>query len=369
MKKCFKLEKVEIRGFKSFSSKEVLSLLLGDINVLLGANGSGKSNFISFFRMLNFMMTGSFQTYIETVGTAESFLHYGSKITKSISGMLSFSDNSSKDIYRFTLSHATPDRLIITSEEIEWEKKGNQKPFRQLLETTYKESALRLSTNETAKVIRKILTNCKVFQFHDTTAEGYLRKSSHVDNASFLQSEGGNLAAFLYTMKQENEVYYNRIVSYISEVMPQFKDFYLEPNAAGYVLLRWVDNASDDYILLPSQISDGSLRFMALATLLLQPPAKMPSIIILDEPELGLHPMAIIQLAEMVKQASEYAQIILATQSPQLADAFNPSEIRIVEREGSNTTVRSLDEKALKEWLDVYSISELWNKNVLGGRP
>lgn len=136
-------------------------------------------------------------------------------------------------------------------------------------------------------------------------------------------------------------------------------------------MLKWKDNTANDYTQLPQQISDGSLRFMALATLLLQPAYQMPSIILLDEPELGLHPAAINQFAEMVKEASMNAQIIIATQSPHLADEFDPSQIIIAERndEKATTILKSLDKERLKDWLAEYSISELWNKNVIGGRP
>lgn len=365
-----KLRNISLKGFKSFSSDEGINLSLGDINILLGANGAGKSNFLSFFKMLAAMTERRFQNYIATSGTAELFLYYGVKKTKKIE--ISFSFEDEKDIvkYDIDLTYAIPDKLIIDQEAFSgirsWEGLSVERRMINLLEPDLLDGRI-----PELVPFNQLLSNCKVFQFHDTTPESQMRLTSHIDNADYLQSNGGNLSAYLYWMKENNAVYYDRIVAYIREIMPQFGDFYFQPNAAGYVMLKWRDNTANDYIQLPQQISDGTLRFMALATLLLQPSDKMPSVIILDEPELGLHPSAISQLAEMVKQASQYAQIILATQSPQLADEFTPSQIIIVERdeEKASTTAHHLDEERLKEWIEQYSISELWDKNVLGGRP
>jgi predicted ATPase len=151
--------------------------------------------------------------------------------------------------------------------------------------------------------------------------------------------------------------------------MPQFKDFYLQPNEKGYVSLKWFDVFPNDYVFLPEQFSDGTVRFIALATLLLQPQETMPKVVVIDEPELGLHPFAIGQLAEMIKEASNHTQVIVATQSPELVDEFEANQITVVESQNGSSIAHKLDEEELRDWLDNYSLSELWNKNVLGGRP
>lgn len=365
------LKKVTISGFKSISSNCPLSIELGNINVLLGANGSGKSNIISFFKMLNFMMSGSFQLFVEKAGTSQVFLNYGSKHTPVIKGEMCFESKTHVDNYTFQLTHAAPDRLIINSEEIVWGAKDGRQPQTIVLSSDFKESALTNNQNQTAKVIRRILTNCKVYQFHDSSVEGSLRQSSPAEISNYLQSEGNNLASFLYGLKKYYSDNYNKIVSYIRQIVPQFKDFYLEPNTKGYVMLKWKDISPNDYIMLPEQFSDGTMRFIALATLLLQPKETMPNVIIIDEPELGLHPFAINQLAEMIKEAAIHTQIIIATQSPGLVDEFEANQITIIERDEENesTVAHKLDEEELSEWLENYSLSELWNKNVLGGRP
>lgn len=369
------LKSIQIKGFKSISNKEPASLSLSRINVILGANGAGKSNIISFFKMLNFMMSGSLQNFVESNGSGQSFLHYGPKITGQIDGKLELENNGFNDDYEFTLSYATPDRLIISSESVTYYRKSARKPQSRKLDVEFKESVLaQKNDDESLKIIHRMLSRCKVYQFHDTSAESPLRGSCNKDFNNYLQAEGGNIAAFLYRIREEFPQDYARIVRYVQSVVPQFKDFVLEPSNYGNILLKWRDDSATDYILSPNQFSDGSLRFIALATLLLQPKTTMPHVIIIDEPELGLHPMAISQLAEMIKEASVNAQVIVATQSPQLIDEFEAKDIMVMESEKDengryHSISKRLDEKELEGWLEEYSLSELWNKNIIGGRP
>lgn len=368
-KNITQLKKVTISGFKSISSKKPLTIELGNINILLGANGSGKSNIISFFKILNFMMSGSFQLFIEKAGTSQVFLNYGSKHTSEIEGKLHFEDEFFINIYTFKLSYAAPDRLIISSEDVEWGDK--KQPIHTYLTHDFKESGFIREQNQNLKEFQNLMKNCKVYQFFDSSSESPIRQSSHIDFSDHLQVEGDNLASFLYFLKTNYPANYHKIVSYIRQIMPQFNNFHLEPNKQGYVMLKWKDFSPNDYILLPGQLSDGTIRFIALATLLLQPKEIMPNVIIIDEPELGLHPFAISQLAEMIKEASINTQVIIATQSPGLVDEFAANQITIIEQDEENesTVANKLNEEELADWLKNYSISELWDKNVLGGRP
>jgi predicted ATPase len=190
-----------------------------------------------------------------------------------------------------------------------------------------------------------------------------------------LYSDGGNLAAFLFGLK-ENETtfpYYQKIVRHIKQVFPSFRDFALQPSVRNnnYIMLDWVAENSLEYKLGAHQLSDGTIRFMALAALLLQPPANLPSVIVIDEPELGLHPSAIVELASMVKIASRHTQVVLATQSPALLDEFKPEQITVIERDplSGSSVFKQFNERDLSVWLEDYTLSEIWDKNILGGKP
>jgi len=372
-----KLRSVKIKGYKSIRPQGQ-SIDFQGITVLLGANGSGKSNLVSFFSMLNYMMSGSLQNYIGENGSADSMLYYGASMTPRMEAELTFTNLTDKDIYKFILSHAAGDTLIFNEESIEWYKGGNgtSSPFKITLDPGTKESGLFERTKnknaKTERVIFNLLKNCQVFQFHDTSKSSRIRNKNYINDNKFLRSDGGNLAAFLYSIKNSNRKYYDRIVRYIRQIMPQFGDFILHPSSLNenYIMLDWTQSDAD-YHFGAHQISDGSLRFMCLTTLLLQPPDTLPSVIILDEPELGLHPSAIAILAGMAKTASRYCQIIMATQSPRLVDEFDSANIVIVERNPLEncSEYKVLNEDKLTDWIERYSLSELWEKNVLGGQP
>lgn len=367
------LHRIKVAGFKSINTgDDSLDLELSNINIIIGPNGAGKSNFISFFKMLNNMMTGAFQNYVGRNGTSENLLYFGSKRTPVIQASLEFRNDNNTDIYEITVARAIQDSLIFSSESLIWNGRRYE------LASGQKESYLLSddATLKSEKIIKLILSNCRAFQFHDTSETSHIRSSARIDNNRFLMSDGGNIAAYLYMLKNnsdEYKKYYKRIVERIRFVVPQFLDFILEPQVLNkdYIKLQWRSFDGGEYAFGPEQLSDGSIRFVALATLFLQPPELLPNVIIIDEPELGLHPQAIDALASMIKTAAQYVQVIVATQSARLLDSFSASQIIVAEydKTKSCSIFKYLNTNELKAWLEDYSISELWEKNVIGGQP
>jgi predicted ATPase len=134
------------------------------------------------------------------------------------------------------------------------------------------------------------------------------------------------------------------------------------------IQLEWRQKDSD-YPFLASHLSDGTLRFMCLATALLQP--SPPATMLFDEPELGLHPYALTLLANLFKQAAKGTsqQVIVSTQSAQLVNEFEPEDIVVVERTQGESVFGRLESAKLSGWLEDYTLGELWQKNVFGGGP
>ncbi len=366
-----KLESISLKGYKSFRDAEVE---FGDITVLLGSNGAGKSNLVSFFRMLNFLSMGALQDYIGRSGGSDSLLYYGRQTTAKMQAEVQFKGSGSTTRYITSLADAAPDTLIFTEERVVFQQEDHPQPQDILLGVGHKESRLNeaQSTDKTCQVLFGMLSRCRSYQFHDTSLTANIRKSGYIEDAAYLRSDAGNLAAYLHAMQATHPGNYQRIVSTIRLVFPSFSNFVLEPSPRSekYILLNWRERGHTDYLLGPHQLSDGTLRFMALATLFLQPTEKMPSVIILDEPELGLHPYAISVFAGMAKSVATKTQVILATQSTRLVDEFEPSQIAVLElEEESGTQCKRLDPEKLSEWLEEYSLSELWEKNIFGGRP
>lgn len=383
-----RLKYLNLAGYKSISSDGQTICFSDDVTILLGPNGAGKSNVISFFQMLNFMMTDALREFVARQGYARSLLYYGPERSAKLTAELLFAGEDAEsqvineNYYRLTLSHAAGDLLIFTDENIEFRRitdktlEPDSAPYS--LGIGHQESQLKAARDrgqQTANVLYSLLQGCRVYQFHNTADTAKIRGQGYINDNRYLRSDGGNLAAFLFAL-QENQAtqpYYKRIVRHIQQILPQFGDFDLAPSSANqdYIRLDWRDKKTPDYLFGSHQLSDGSLRFMALAALLLQPPTTLPNMVIIDEPELGLHPSALTTLAAMVKIAGQHSQILLSTQSPRLVDEFTADQIVIVERDNGNqfTTFQRLDEHALHEWLEAYSLSELWEKNVLGGLP
>ena len=369
-----KLKLIDLKGFKAIDGHSGQNIPLGDVTILLGANGSGKSNVVSFFKMLNSLTTGVLQNYVGKQGVSQ-LLFYGPKVTDSISFTLHFSSDDVTDTYEVKLSYGLPDRLFISGEKVTRQTNGKEKPQETYLESGGAEAGLGKDESNTSKVVYNLLSGIRAYHFHDTSDTAPIKDRRYVDDAKYLRHDAGNLAAFLKMLKEHDEYtrYYDRIVRHIQRVMPQFGDFSLDtlPGNDKYVRLNWTDIYTSEYLFGPDQISDGSLRFMALTTLLLQPPELLPKFIVLDEPELGLHPAAIAELAGMIHTVAQKTQILVATQSTRFVDEFSPDDLVIVDRDETNrcSVFKKLDTEQLHEWLKSYSLSELWEKNVLGGQP
>ncbi|MCB5271385.1 MAG: AAA family ATPase [Candidatus Cloacimonetes bacterium] len=370
-----KLKEIEIKGFKSIGKKQ--NIYFGDINVLIGANGVGKSNLVSFFQLLNRLSEEQLQAFIGKQGYADSILHYGTKTTDRFSARLSFVNEVNSILnYEFALVHSYAGQMMFAYENIDNNAfiMGTQKRAKLItMGSGHAESKLlHEKSSSKATDILALLRQIKVFQFHDTSDRSLIRQPGMMQDNRYLHSDGSNLSSYLYQMKKSKTGadYYKRIISRICEIMPQFKDFALEPLMDNPAMIRldW-KHKRKEHIFGVNQISDGSLRFMALATLLLQPPDSLPNVIVIDEPELGLHPEALIDLVGMIKIAAQNCQIILSTQSSFLLDFFNVNDIIVVEAKDDTTIFNRLEQNKLTEWVKDYTMSELWEKNLIGGRP
>jgi len=365
------LKKIQIQGYKSIQE---MDLELGKVNVLIGANGSGKSNFICFFKLLRWMIQdlGQLQFFIGKSGGANSILFNGAAITPQIKAELNFETEKGENDYFFRLFHADSDNLIFAEEKYRFSNKEypSQADWTSL-DAGHKEAKLinvaTLSDNKTAQIIFKLIRNCAVYQFHNTSETANIRQRWSIEENRYLREDGGNLAPFLLRLKENEPIHYQRIVETISQIAPFFINFVLEP-VSNFVILQWRERQIN-LVFSSHQASDGTLRTMALVTLLLQPQNNLPDVLILDEPELGLHPYAINIIGGLIKSVSEHCQVIIATQSPQLIDCFEPEDIIVVERKNSRSDFKRLNSSVLEGWLEEYSLSELWNKNVIGGRP
>ncbi len=367
------LGRISLHGFKTIVALEDFELT--PVTLLIGANGAGKSNLISYFRLLSWMGTGGLQEHVARAGGASALLHGGSSTTESIKGRLEFLTDAGTNEYEFRLSWAANDTLIFALERYRFSRSvwGTIADWREVDPGRRESALIEKYEDNTAKVLLALIKGVRVHQFHNTSETARMRQKWRIDDGRLLKEDGANLAPFLYQMQQNEAASYRRIVETIRLALPYFVDFVLEPEY-GSLLLRWRERGSD-YILSASQAADGMLRLMALVALLQQPTTNFPKVLILDEPELGLHPYAVQLLGGLIRSASAHTKILLATQSVSLVDQFEPEDIVVVDRPSQSNGViagsqfRRLSREPLQSWLEEYSLSELWEKNVVGGRP
>lgn len=363
------LDYITVKGFKSIASIERLEL--GPMTVLIGPNGSGKSNFIGVFSFLNAVREGRLREYVIKAGGADKVLYFGSRITEELSLHISFEDERNQ--YEIKLVPNGADELVPQSETCYFWDKGRypDRPFAYAIDTAGKEAGIsKPYQKRVASYVQQYLNSWRVYQFHDTSVDSPMKKMADVSDNRYLRTDGSNLAAFLYLLQEKHSEHYRLIVRTIRQVAPFFKDFDLEPEALNpdKIRLQWKHEETDAYFDGTS-LSDGTLRFMALATLFLQPDVFRPSVILVDEPELGMHPYAITLLASLMQQVSTEAQVIVATQSTLLLDHFEPEQVLVADRVDGATKFTRLDSSKLEVWLENFSLGQLWEKNEIGGRP
>jgi predicted ATPase len=364
-----RLKFVTVQGFRSLAD---VRLEIRPLNILIGPNGAGKSNFVSLFTFVRNIVNGQLQLYTGVRGGANKLLFYGTKTTPKMELAFDFPPNH----YRIQLVPTTADRFVFGYEACSFDMDYAPGTYGQNINSGGEESRLgRFAIQPQASVPKHVLhalQGWRVYHFHDTSAAAGVKQSVPRYDNLVLKEDASNLAAFLLEMR-DNEAktaHYKRLVRTIQLVIPFFKDFLFRPatNDSQTLQLEWQDHNSPDTVFNAHDLSDGSLRFICLATLLLQP--ELPKLILLDEPELGLHPSAIHVLAGLLRRASDRATVIASTQSVNLVNEFDPDDIVVVDRDekGASTFSRQHNEQ-LKQWLERYSLGELWEKNVMGGTP
>jgi len=364
MPKRDQLSRIRIEGYRSIKQCDIK---LGDINILIGGNGAGKSNFISALSLLQDIINKELKLSVAKKGVSSLFYN-GIKTTDKIAMEVYFGENS----YGFDLAPTEANSVLFLDEYFGYYSPQGMGTH-SIVEKGHTESVWDKGVKNLINYyVQPVLDkqNWRVYHFHDTTNTAKVKQECNVSNNLCLQNDAGNLASFLLRLRKNYPKRYNDIVETIQLIAPFFDDFVLIPNEENkeLIVLKWKQKGCDD-VFNASQFSDGTLRFICLMTLLLQPAELQPASIIIDEPELGLHPSAIVLLSSIIQQVSHQKQIIISTQSVDLINEFSPDDIIVVENSDNGSVFKKLDSQQLESWLDMYSLGELWLKNVIGGRP
>lgn len=366
------LKRIRVAGWKSILDQ---TLELTPLTVVIGANGSGKSNLLSLFRLLNVLFARSpgFRSYVGKSGYADSLLHFGTRRSPVAELELAFEGEAGENRYFARWVSAARGTLIFAEERVEFRRPDESAPLTVQLGEGHSESNLMQVAedgDETARSMLRLLRSCRLFHFHDTSEASGIRNPGLIEANRYLFPDASNLAPMLFLYRERHPAAYRRIRAVVRQMVADFDDFILEPSRLNerQVLLKWTQRGRE-YEFGPHQLSDGSLRLIALAALLLQPEEDLPRLIAFDEPELGLHPAALQLLAGMVRATSENCQVVLATQSANFLDHFEPEEVVVVNTVEGASQFQRLGSEALHAWLGDYTLGEIWQKNVVGGGP
>lgn len=359
---------IHIAGFCSL--KDVV-LEPGRLTLLIGPNGAGKSNLLQALRLIPLLRTRSLQSYVADHGFGAALLHYGPKTTEAIEIGVLIRDQGSSYRYDARLAFASDDSLYFQTENAACLHPDGSWVI-STLGGGHRESKLLEASPEdqTVTAVNRWLGRMTFYHFHDTSAQSKLRTHARCEDDRYPRSDGSNLAAYLLRLKESDQdadrKAWQRINRHCRHIAPAIKE--LDPVAVnGSVRLDWIDDRDERFGC--HQLSDGTLRALALITVLSQPTERLPRLISIDEPELGLHPAAIALIAELCRSISRHTQVILSTQSTELLDHFTADEVVVVERVNGETQLNRLTTESLQDWLADYSLREIFAKGVIGGRP
>lgn len=387
-----RITRLQIEGFKSFRKLDVE--LNPGVNVLIGANGSGKSNLVDFFRMLGAMGRHTFQRFVSENGGADRLCHLGTKETTSIKCAVGFREQQDRARYAFELVVTNDDRLLFGSEEF-----GNDTSHQGFEKVHTPGGGAEPSYNQTWQmpggpeppqsqaILRWIVAMIEAYRLDDIGPTSPIRKPQATSDRLWLRSDFSNLSPMIGFHSVSGAPEHARLVELTKRVCPSFDGFrFVSIEDGARLRFEW-EHKTRDFPMHNSQLSGGTLRFIAMAWALIHPGYRSlqdmefgeqgivvkhfatarPDIIVLDEPELGLHPHALELLASLIKSVATERQVIIATQSVDLLNQFSPEEVIVMDSDGAQSTAHRLDPKALEDWLKEYSLGDLWWKNVFGG--
>jgi len=312
--------------------------------------------------MIQQMLDGNLQVFVSRDGGPDSILHFGRKTTETLRTELFFGNNA----YQASFEATQDNRLMIAEEGFRWNVSETTTIASGHFESKFEPG----NTSGMDESALRAMKKWRIYHFHDTSDSAYVKQIHRIDDNDHLRSDGRNLAAFLYRLERHHTREFSQIVQTIRLVAPFFGRFQLRPSPENKetIELEWFEQGQD-IPFKAHHLSDGTLRFICLATVFLQPQTFQPETILVDEPELGLHPYAVTTLASLIRSMSTSKQVIISTQSVELLNEFDCEDVVVVDRVNSKSKFSRLQPERLSSWLEEYSLGELWKKNVLGGRP
>ena len=381
-----RVDRVRIRGYRSLLD---VDLPLHGLNVLIGPNGAGKTSLIEVFLLLADAMNERLASALSDLGGIAQVL------TRDVGDSVLLELEAPSKAFPHPLRYELEIAPLGVGYEIKRERlsqeqtRGPERPFvfvdnvpgrprffweGALVAPTWefdeKETALAqmsrtLRTYPETEELRRGLASVAHFATLDVSKRAVVRLPQELRPVSAPGANGQDLYAFLYTLRADHPDRYERLQDILRVAFPGFRQAEFPLVASGQATMAWYDVFSKP--LYPPQLSEGTLRFIWLAALLLSP--NPPGITLIDEPEVSLHPELLRLLAGLLQEASMRTQLIVATHADRLIRWLKPDEVLIADKSEGASTLTRADTLDLKQWLEEYTLDELWLMGEIGGRP
>jgi predicted ATPase len=226
-----------------------------------------------------------------------------------------------------------------------------------------------LKTYKETEMFRAHLADCLHYAGIDLGQAAPARQPQDVDPTACVPSASGDdLISVLFNLRGERHEAFERVLDALRAAYPDLGHLDFQAAARGKIVLRWIErNAPDAFEAF--DLSEGTLRYLWLVTILLSPTP--PAMLLIDEPEVSLHPVLLHLLAGLLKEAGERTQVVVATHSDRLIRWLEPGDLLICDKDDDGVHVRRGDDPALglDAWMKDYTLDELWLAGQLGGRP
>jgi len=374
---------IQIKGYRVLAD---VTLDLHPLTVMIGPNGCGKTSLLEIFQLLKEAAQGRLAEAISNLGGLTTLLTHTSDAPSRLEIVLKVDIDSPRSpepmSYHFALEPGPQGMGYMSVLERLWQLEPNVGPHRyidsktpagtelKLAKWPLRDAGLFVKTEAEPEVLRDTLTNTLYLGFLDVSSRAPARLPQTLTPATYPGKNGESLFPALYNMRESkaSRSSYERIEETLSLAFPGFDHLELPVVGGGQITLAWYDKDLT-VPLYPNQLSEGTLRFLWLATTLLSP--EPPPLILIDEPEVSLHPELLQILAALLRDASARTQLLIATHASDLIRWLRPDAVVVIDKENGKSTFTWANDPALdlEEWLKEYTLADLWYMGNLGGRP
>lgn len=380
-------ERITIEGYRRLFNVQI-DMRDRPLTVMIGANGVGKTSLLEIFSLLAASANAQLANKISELGGLPDIVTRDRANSIAISLSMSVPGYAPLDYqlevalkgftYEIALETLTQQNNRHALEPLKYiESRGLDVIYfntedRALLRPNWDHNPLETSLAQVPKMyqepekLRKRLASCTFYGALNVAPKSPVRLPQSMRPASLPGANGEDLVSCLYYLRETDPERFEIIEDTLTAAFPDFERLGFPPVAAGTITMTWKDKNFSKPIYM-HQLSEGTLRFIWLITLLQSP--GLTAVTLIDEPEVSLHPELLRLLADMMREASQKTQLIVATHSDRLIRFLKPEEVLVCDAEDGLTTMRWGDSFNLEHWLEEYSLDQVWAMNLMGGRP